>query len=133
MNKVSNDKLQSVVGGTTVGPTQTPNPVINNQEIVSRAIAEIGKPFIWGGIGPVGYDASGLVSYCVTGTHTRIGTTATFMNWPKVNEPQPGDICVNSEHCGIYIGNHAMVHAPTFGQVVSQGPIQAGMIFVRYQ
>ena len=99
--------------------------------VVARAEEELGKPYAWGAVGPAGYDASGLVSYCVTGYHTRIGTTATFMSWPRVSDPQPGDICVSPEHCGIYIGGYSMIHAPTFGQPVSRGSVQPGMIFVR--
>ena len=43
----------------------------------------------------------------------------------------PGDICVNASHCGIYIGNNQMIHAPTFGQNVCVSSVQSGMIIVR--
>lgn len=99
--------------------------------VVERALAELGKPYAWGAVGPESYDAAGLVSYCVTGIHAMMGTTATFMNWPRIDDPQPGDICVKSDHCGIYIGAGQMIHAPTFGGSVSYGPVQSGMIIVR--
>ena len=46
--------------------------------------------------------------------------------------PQPGDVAVNSGHCGIYIGNGKMIHAATYGVGVIVGPVQSGMVFVRY-
>lgn len=100
--------------------------------IIDRAMAEIGKPYAWGAVGPQAYDAGGLVSYACCGQHVRIGTTATFMTWERVSNPQPGDICVKADHCGIYAGGGTMVHAPTFGQNVCIGPVQPGMIIVRY-
>ena len=99
---------------------------------MSRAYACLGAPYVWGGVGPGGYDCSGLVSYCLSGSHTRLGTTYTFMEWPKVSDPQPGDIAVNWSHTGVYIGNGQMIHAATYGVGVIIGPVQSGMIFVRY-
>jgi cell wall-associated NlpC family hydrolase len=82
----------------------------------SRAQACLGAPYVWGGVGPDGYDCSGLVSYALTGAHERLGTTYTFMEWPAVSDPQPGDVCVNWGHTGIYIGNNQMIHSwPTTG------------------
>ena len=101
-------------------------------DTVSRAYACLGAPYVWGGVGPYGYDCSGLVSYCLTGSHTRLGTTYTFMGWPQVSDPQPGDICVNWSHTGVYIGGGQMIHAATYGVGVIIGPVQSGMIVVRY-
>ena len=101
-------------------------------DTVSRAYACLGAPYVWGGVGPGGYDCSGLVSYCLSGAHIRLGTTYTFMDWPRVSDPQPGDIAVNSGHTGVYIGNGQMIHAATYGVGVIIGPVQSGMIFVRY-
>lgn len=101
---------------------------------VARAYGEIGKPYLWGACGPDAFDCSGLVSYCLTGTYgMRVGTTETFMGWPQVDDPQPGDICTNSHHCGIYIGSGLMVHAPHTGDYVRIGAVHADMIYVRYQ
>lgn len=100
-------------------------------DIVSRAYACLGAPYVWGAVGPYGYDCSGLVSYCYLGTHARMGTTYTFMGYPQVSNPQPGDICTHSSHCGIYIGNGQMIHASTYGVGVIIGPVQSGMIIVR--
>ena len=101
-------------------------------DVVSRAYACLGAPYVWGAVGPKGYDCSGLVSYCLTGVHERLGTTYTFMEWPAVSKPVPGDIAVNWGHTGIYIGDGQMIHAATYGVGVIIGPVQSGMKFVRY-
>lgn len=105
---------------------------VNANDTVSRAYAELGKPYVWGAVGPESYDCSGLVSYCLTGQHVRLGNTDTFMGWPRVDNPQPGDICIRDGHTGIFIGNGQMIHAPKPGDVVKIGPVQSGMWYVRY-
>ena len=99
--------------------------------IVDRAYSCIGAPYVWGGVGPDGFDCSGLVSYALTGSNSRYGTTYTFMGMSQVSDPQPGDICTSWSHCGIYIGGGQMIHAPTFGQTVCVSSVQSDMIIVR--
>lgn len=105
--------------------------IATGNAIVDRAYGELGKPYVWGAVGPHSYDCSGLVSYCISGQYTRLGTTSTFMYWSRVSDPIPGDICTNDHHCGVYIGGGQMIHAPQSGDVVKIGPVQSGMIFVR--
>lgn len=123
------EELSRVYGGGQE-PSPDPGPVPSGT-IVGRAKQELGKPYAWGGIGPDSYDASGFVSYCLTGVYGRIGTPSTFMGWPRAANPAPGDVCVSSGHCGIYVSPGTMIHAPGPGQTVSCGPIQGGMIIVR--
>lgn len=105
---------------------------VSGNTVVDRAYGELGKPYAWGAVGPNSYDCSGLVSYCLTGSHSRLGTTGTFMGWTHVSNPQPGDVCVNSHHCGIYIGDGQMIHAPRTGDVVKVSGVHSGMVYVRY-
>ena len=106
-------------------------PSVNGGTVVSRAYSQLGKPYSWGACGPNSFDCSGFVSYCLTGSYTRIGTTMTFMGWTRVSNPQPGDVVTSATHCGIYIGGGQMIHAPHTGDVVKIGPVQAGMVYVR--
>ena len=69
--------------------------------VVDRARSKIGCWYEWGAVGPNTFDCSGLVSYALTGSYVRLGTTYTFMGWTRVSNPQPGDICTSSTHCGI--------------------------------
>lgn len=105
---------------------------VSGNSVVNRAYSQLGKPYQWGAFGPNSFDCSGLVSYCLTGSYSRLGTTGTFMGWTRVSSPQPGDICVNSHHCGIYIGGGQMIHAPRTGDVVKVSSVHSGMIYVRY-
>ncbi len=118
-------------GGSSSSSAPTYNASTGNA-IVDRAYGKLGCPYVWGAVGPNSFDCSGLVSYALTGSYTRLGTTMTFMGWTRVSNPQPGDICTSATHCGIYIGNGQMIHAPHTGDVVKVGPVQSGMIYVRY-
>lgn len=105
---------------------------VSGNSVVNRAYSQLGKPYQWAAVGPNSFDCSGLVSYCLTGSYSRLGTTGTFMGWTRVSNPQPGDICVNSHHCGIYIGGGQMIHAPRTGDVVKVSSVHSDMIYVRY-
>ena len=121
VTKPSNSSSSTTTSGTNA----------NGGSIVSRAYSQLGKPYVWGACGPNSFDCSGFVSYCLTGSYSRLGTTLTFMGWTRVSNPQPGDVVTTATHCGIYIGNGQMIHAPHTGDVVKVGPVQSGMIYVR--
>lgn len=141
---------QGTDGGTTQQPSQNVpdnTPVDNNSggspepsynastgnAIVDRAYGWVGNAeYVWGACSPGAFDCSGFVSYCLTGSYSRLGTTYTFLTWSQVSNPQPGDVAVNANHCGIYIGGGQMIHAATEGVGVIVGPVQGGMIYVRY-
>ena len=136
-NTTSSSSSSSSSASTATKPsnssssTTTSGTNANGGSIVSRAYSQLGKPYVWGACGPNSFDCSGFVSYCLTGSYTRLGTTLTFMGWTRVSNPQPGDVVTTATHCGIYIGNGQMIHAPHTGDVVKVGPVQSGMIYVR--
>ena len=136
-NTTSSSSSSSSSASATTKPsnssssTTTSGTNANGGSIVSRAYSQLGKPYVWGACGPNSFDCSGFVSYCLTGSYSRIGTTLTFMGWTRVSNPQPGDVVTTATHCGIYIGNGQMIHAPHTGDVVKVGPVQSGMIYVR--
>lgn len=128
-NNTSSSTIKPSGNNTSSNTTSGSNA--NGGTIVSRAYSQLGKPYEWGAYGPSSFDCSGFVSYCLTGSYTRLGTTLTFMGWTRVSNPQPGDVVTTATHCGIYIGNGQMIHAPHTGDVVKVGPVQSGMIYVR--
>lgn len=130
-NNTSNTTRPSRPSGNNTSSNTTSGSNANGGTIVSRAYSQLGKPYEWGAYGPSSFDCSGFVSYCLTGSYTRLGTTLTFMGWTRVSNPQPGDVVTTATHCGIYIGNGQMIHAPHTGDVVKVGPVQSGMIYVR--
>ena len=132
-NSTSSNRHNSTTkpSGNNTSSNTTSGSNANGGTIVSRAYSQLGKPYVWGAYGPNSFDCSGFVSYCLTGSYSRLGTTLTFMGWTRVSNPQPGDVVTTATHCGIYIGNGQMIHAPHTGDVVKVGPVQSGMIYVR--
>lgn len=108
-------------------------------EVVSRAQAQMGKPYQRGAAGPNSYDCSGLVSYALTGRYEHTWVTQYIYYGGKpfreisASEAVPGDVVCKESHTGIYIGNGQMIHAPHTGDVVKIGPVQSGMKYFRYE
>lgn len=120
-------------GKVLTNNNQSTNTTNSGNVIVERAKKEIGKPYVYGQVGPTSYDCSGFVSYVLTGKHIRIGTTETFLQWTIVNasEAKPGYVVGTSKHCGIYIGNGQMIHAPHTGDHVKISPVQSNMQYIK--
>lgn len=108
-------------------------------EVVSRAQAQMGKPYQWGAAGPNSYDCSGLVSYALTGRYEHTWVTQYIYYGGKpfrkisASEAVPGDVVCSEGHTGIYIGNGQMIHSPHTGDVVKIGPVQSSMNYFRYE
>ena len=117
-------------GGAGVEP---PYNAVTGNSVVDRAYSYVGNgQYVSGACAPGQFDCSGFVSYCLTGSYSRLGSTYTFLGWQEVSNPQPGDVAVNAAHCGIYIGGGQMIHAASPGQGVVVGGVQSGMIYVRW-
>ncbi len=120
-------------GSSSSSTNDSKSQTVPGSTVVERAYAHLGLPYSWGATGPNAFDCSGFVSMCLSGQYgVRLGTTYTFMGWTRVSNPQPGDVCTNSHHCGIYIGGGQMIHAPHTGDVVKISAVHSDMIYVRY-
>ena len=115
-------------GGGSSAPAYNPS---TGNAIVDRAYSQLGKSYVYGAAGPNNFDCSGLASYALTGSYSHAYTTGSFYGMTPVSDPQPGDICTNDHHCGVYIGGGQMIHAPRTGDVVKVSSVHSGMIFVR--
>ncbi|GGM82000.1 transglycosylase [Longimycelium tulufanense] len=112
------------------------------QGMVEAALAQHGKPYIWGGgnyFGPTGggFDCSGLVQYAAyqasDGKLRIIRPADAQARQGQHVDPQhlqPGDViafryhgAAEYHHIGIYIGHGQMVHAPDVGDVVKTSDI----------
>jgi cell wall-associated NlpC family hydrolase len=106
-------------GGTYNGPASGPA-----RKALDYAYAQLGKPYIYGGTGPKGYDCSGL---------TMMAWRAAGVSIPRVVPDQynatrhvakanlqPGDLVyfLNMGHEGMYVGSGRFIHAPKTGDVV---------------
>ncbi|TQM61733.1 C40 family peptidase [Humibacillus xanthopallidus] len=98
---------------------------------VTFALAQLGKPYVWGGNGPGGYDCSGLTQQAWIRGGVRIGRVVSQQL--RAGAPttlaslQPGDLVMipgalgtmaAPGHVGMYIGQGLVVHAPRTGDVV---------------
>ena len=100
-------------------------------DAVSRARSTLGLPYVWGGVGPNGYDCSGLVGYALTGSHKRRWVASDFWAMPAVSNPQPGDVVAcSNHHCGLYIGNGQMIEAPHTGAVIRISAVRGKIVRV---
>ena len=64
----------------------TGSQMFGGGDVMAWARGQAGKPYIWGGVGPIGYDCSGFISALTNVArglppHQRIGSTASFP-WP---------------------------------------------------
>lgn len=130
-NNSSSSSSNSNKGNSSHKGTSNNAPSYVSGDAVSRAYSALGKPYVWGATGPNSFDCSGLVGFCLTGRYSRSCTSASLNALPTVSNPQPGDVCVRSGHCGIYIGNGQMIHAPHTGDVVKVASVPSNMRIVR--
>ncbi|MEV6977693.1 C40 family peptidase [Kitasatospora sp. NPDC093806] len=108
------------------------------ESALDYALAQLGKPYVWGGDGPTGYDCSGLVQQA----YRRAG-----VGLPRVADDQyaattpitagqlrRGDLLFWSDsgrasgihHVGIYLGGGKFVEAPRPGKTVRVSTISSG-------
>lgn len=99
-------------------------------EVVMQALANVGKPYRWGGSDPkVGFDCSGLVAHVYEdAVGVRLPRTSREMSRRgrrvKRRELAAGDLVFFNtsrraySHVGIYIGRDRFVHAPSSGSLV---------------
>ncbi len=119
-------------GSSGAGSVAPPNGNVV-QTAIAYARAQLGKPYIFGGEGPTGYDCSGLTmkAYAYAGlyigSHSVNDQYYTARNRGQIvpySQRQAGDLIFwgsgpgSFYHVGIYIGGGMMIAAPTEGDVV---------------
>lgn len=130
-NSSSNNSNKGNSGSSGSSGSSNPTPSYVPGSVVSRAYQCLGKPYRSGAVGPDAFDCSGLVGFCLTGKYERSYVSGSFLGMPRVENPQPGDICVKPGHVGVYVGGGSMIHAPQTGDVVKVAPVGKGMWYVR--
>ncbi|MEV7024698.1 NlpC/P60 family protein [Kitasatospora sp. NPDC093558] len=105
-------------------------PSLAGRSAVAFALAQLGKPYLWGGVGPDSYDCSGLTSQAWLHAGKPIPRTSQeqWAELPHValNQIRPGDLIVyfqGATHVAMYIGGGLIVQAPRPGAVIKVSPI----------
>ena len=105
---------------------------------VAFALAQLGKPYLWGGTGPDRFDCSGLTQAAWQRAGIPIGRTT----WDQLRDGAPtieaalapGDLVLipGSQgslaapgHMGMYLGHGLVIHAPRTGDVVKVTTLRA--------
>ncbi|CCQ16142.1 putative uncharacterized protein [Rhodococcus sp. AW25M09] len=104
---------------TTILQNLTPG---SGASALEAGLTQIGKPYVWGGTGPDGFDCSGLVvwAYKQVGKTLPRSSQAQAQGGTPVDQKdlQPGDVVLfypDISHVGIYAGGGNVLHASTFG------------------
>jgi peptidoglycan DL-endopeptidase CwlO len=102
------------------------------RKAVEFALAQVGKPYVWGASGPSTYDCSGLTMQAWAHAGVSLPHSAAqqynFGKHVSRDELQPGDLIFFYQpigHVTIYAGGGYMVSAPTEGEDVSVVPLSA--------
>jgi len=113
------------------------------QAAITYAEQQLGKPYIWGGTGPAGYDCSGLVYAAYQSAGIAIGRTT--YQWHQdgpvipVDQIEPGDLlfyagsdgtATDPGHVVMYIGGGQVIQAPEQGQDVQIDPVDLSGLIV---
>lgn len=103
-------------------PARAPAPAPSTRRsadvAVSTALAQLGKPYVWGAAGPSSFDCSGLTSYSWRAAGVTIPRTSSgqFSGLTRVSRAQlqPGDLVFEYSpvsHVSMYIGSNTIVEA----------------------
>jgi cell wall-associated NlpC family hydrolase len=92
---------------------------------IAYAVAQIGKPYLWGGVGPRSFDCSGLTmrAWQAAGVDIPRTSETQWADLPHVpvSDLQPGDLVIyfhDASHVALYVGDGAIIEAPHPGGVV---------------
>lgn len=114
------------------GPTAAANavgaPLYDTGGALSCALAQVGKPYVWGAKGPVAFDCSGLTQFSYRSIGLEIGSgtyeQASRLERIPASNIKPGDIIQPTpDHTGMYVSPGWWIAAPQPGDVVRVQPI----------
>lgn len=107
--------------GVAVADARPHGEAAKRAAAINFAKRQVGKPYVWGGTGPRGYDCSGLMvaAYRSVGKALPRTTYAQLAGLRHGGRLKPGDLVFGSRgHVALYIGNGKVVSAPGRGRRV---------------
>ncbi|TXH03440.1 MAG: NlpC/P60 family protein [Nevskiaceae bacterium] len=123
--------LLSLLLGACASNPGTPLDDNTRAAIVTEALGQIGRPYVYGGSTPEGFDCSGLVQYSYAQAGVSLPrTTGEQLKTGKdisLSDAEPGDLLFyklnGALHVAIYVGDGRAVHAPARGKQVIVAPV----------
>jgi cell wall-associated NlpC family hydrolase len=132
--------LAAATASSAIQGPLPPLPNVPTSPLAAAALAfaqaQLGKPYVWGAVGPSSYDCSGLTgaAYAAAGVHLPRVASQQWYSGPHIAlaDLQPGDLMFwasnlndpNSiHHVAFYLGNSMMLAAPHTGDVVKIQPV----------
>jgi peptidoglycan DL-endopeptidase CwlO len=120
-----------------VAVAAAPPPSSKAAIAVETAIAQIGKPYVYGGSGPDSFDCSGLTAFAWKAAGVYLSHSAYNQYFETTRVPvdqvQPGDLLFfgsdgveSIHHTAIYVGNGQMVEASQTGVPIRYRGWRAG-------
>lgn len=99
--------------------------------IAMEALGQVGRPYVYGGATPAGFDCSGLVQYSYAQVGIKLPrTTGEQLKTGKrisLSSAEPGDLLFyemgSGLHVALYVGDGRAVHAPARGRQVIVAPV----------
>jgi murein DD-endopeptidase len=112
---------------------ESPETQAIRRAIVLEALGQIGRPYVYGGRTPDGFDCSGLVQYVYAQAGVAVPrSTRELLDAAEridLDEAQPGDLLFyrfgwfGIDHVAVYLGDGEAVHAPASGRTVIVAPV----------
>ncbi|MEU1197076.1 NlpC/P60 family protein [Streptomyces sp. NPDC005813] len=97
---------------------------------VAAARSALGRPYVWGGNGPGGFDCSGLMQWSYAQAGVGLPRTSQAQRYAgrqvPLSQAQPGDLIAyrsDASHIAMYMGNGQVIHAPYPGAPVRYDPV----------
>lgn len=112
----------AVVGGGSATGTAA--------DLIKKAKAFVGTPYVWGGTSPNGFDCSGFTQYVYRAFGINLPRVsyqqAAFGKRVSIGQARPGDLVAwdnssrnnGADHIAIYLGDGLVIHAPKPGDRV---------------
>ena len=122
--------------GQQVAPATLPHtetaPTDRARAAIEAALADLGKPYVFGAEGPDAFDCSGLIQQVWRQAGVELPRTSSEQAQAGEQVPlsdiQPGDLVLyyaGRTHIGMYIGDGKIIHAPHPGTQVRISPLMS--------
>ena len=142
--------IERPAGSNGTPSLEAPDVTSDNEDIetvIRYALAQLGKPYVYGSAGPNSFDCSGLTYFCFKKVGITLPRSAYDVGYSSAlgeripyEELKRGDIvCFNtisdsdlSDHVGIYLGEGKFIHAPHTGSDVIVASMASGYYVRNY-